>query len=96
MLTLAQVYWAQVDWALKPDTGAGVVQCITIPEARKSPPLSLLFLPPSVVHMFHGNFASVVFPSVFHTALSGYFGLSDTSMGISAPTHSPHGLAGSK
>ncbi|KAK7691989.1 hypothetical protein QCA50_005394 [Cerrena zonata] len=29
-----EVYWAQVDWALKPDTGAGVIQCITIPEAR--------------------------------------------------------------
>ncbi|KAJ6515477.1 CFS1-like protein [Mycena sanguinolenta] len=27
-------YWAVADWALKPDTGIGVVQGITIPEAR--------------------------------------------------------------
>ncbi|KAJ6539846.1 CFS1-like protein [Mycena vulgaris] len=27
-------YWAVADWALKPDTGVGVVQGITIPEAR--------------------------------------------------------------
>ncbi|KAH8102191.1 cyclopropane-fatty-acyl-phospholipid synthase [Cristinia sonorae] len=29
-----EAYWKQVDWALKKDTGAGVLQCITIPEAR--------------------------------------------------------------
>ncbi|KAK7691991.1 hypothetical protein QCA50_005396 [Cerrena zonata] len=29
-----ETYWSQVDWALKKDTGAGVVQVITIPEAR--------------------------------------------------------------
>ncbi|KAL0952493.1 hypothetical protein HGRIS_006756 [Hohenbuehelia grisea] len=27
-------YWAVADWALKPDTGVGVVQVITLPEAR--------------------------------------------------------------
>ncbi|PCH40220.1 S-adenosyl-L-methionine-dependent methyltransferase [Wolfiporia cocos MD-104 SS10] len=29
-----ETYWSQIDWALKPDTGAGVVQSITLPEAR--------------------------------------------------------------
>ncbi|KZT11940.1 cyclopropane-fatty-acyl-phospholipid synthase [Laetiporus sulphureus 93-53] len=29
-----ETYWKQIDWALKPDTGVGVVQGITIPEAR--------------------------------------------------------------
>ena len=29
-------YWAVADWALKPDTGVGVVQGISIPEARTS------------------------------------------------------------
>ncbi|KAH9933161.1 cyclopropane-fatty-acyl-phospholipid synthase [Epithele typhae] len=29
-----ETYWAKIDWALKPDTGVGVVQGITIPEAR--------------------------------------------------------------
>ena len=28
-----QTYWAKIDWALNKDTGAGVVQGITIPEA---------------------------------------------------------------
>ncbi|TCD69401.1 hypothetical protein EIP91_007748 [Steccherinum ochraceum] len=28
------VYWRQTSWALNKDTGAGVVQCITLPEAR--------------------------------------------------------------
>lgn len=27
-------YWKVVDWAMKPNTGAGVVQSITFPEAR--------------------------------------------------------------
>ncbi|KAK0196264.1 CFS1-like protein [Armillaria mellea] len=27
-------YWKVVDWAMKPDTGVGVVQCITLPEAQ--------------------------------------------------------------
>ena len=30
-----QTYWAKIDWALNKDTGAGVVQGITIPEARE-------------------------------------------------------------
>ncbi|KAI0766357.1 cyclopropane-fatty-acyl-phospholipid synthase [Trametes elegans] len=29
-----QTYWEKIDWALNPETGAGVVQGITIPEAR--------------------------------------------------------------
>ncbi|KAH8103471.1 cyclopropane-fatty-acyl-phospholipid synthase [Cristinia sonorae] len=29
-----KTYWKQVDWALKERTGAGVLQCITIPEGR--------------------------------------------------------------
>ncbi|KAI0335778.1 cyclopropane-fatty-acyl-phospholipid synthase [Cubamyces sp. BRFM 1775] len=29
-----ETYWAKIDWALNKDTGAGVVQGITIPEAR--------------------------------------------------------------
>jgi cyclopropane-fatty-acyl-phospholipid synthase len=29
-------YWKVVDWALKPATGVGVVQVISMPEARKS------------------------------------------------------------
>ncbi|TCD69402.1 hypothetical protein EIP91_007749 [Steccherinum ochraceum] len=33
-LEYLQTYWKQLDWALKPDTGAGVLQCITIPEGR--------------------------------------------------------------
>jgi cyclopropane-fatty-acyl-phospholipid synthase len=28
-------YWHVVDWALKEGTGVGVIQCITMPEARK-------------------------------------------------------------
>jgi cyclopropane-fatty-acyl-phospholipid synthase len=32
-------YWTVVDWALKPSTGHGVVQVITMPEARKLPNL---------------------------------------------------------
>lgn len=31
-----QTYWNKLDWALKKDTGVGVVQSITIPEARES------------------------------------------------------------
>lgn len=27
-------YWKVADWAMKPDTGVGVVQSITLPEAR--------------------------------------------------------------
>ena len=27
-------YWAVKDWALKPDTGVGVIQGVCIPEAR--------------------------------------------------------------
>lgn len=36
-------YWGVVDWALKKEGGVGVVQCITIPEARefKLPPFYL-------------------------------------------------------
>lgn len=30
-----QVYWRHVHLALKADTGAGVIQCITLPEASK-------------------------------------------------------------
>ncbi|KAI0785790.1 CFS1-like protein [Abortiporus biennis] len=29
-----ETYWAKIDWALKKDTGVGVVQGITIPESR--------------------------------------------------------------
>ncbi|KAH9841488.1 Mycolic acid cyclopropane synthetase-domain-containing protein [Rhodofomes roseus] len=29
-----ETYWARIDWALKRDTGVGVVQGITLPEAR--------------------------------------------------------------
>ncbi|KAL6303901.1 S-adenosyl-L-methionine-dependent methyltransferase [Sparassis latifolia] len=29
-----ETYWAKIDWALRKDTGVGVVQSITIPEAR--------------------------------------------------------------
>jgi len=29
-----EVYWKQTHWALKSGTGAGVIQCITLPEAR--------------------------------------------------------------
>lgn len=31
-------YWRTIDWALKPQTGIGVVQSITIPEARELSP----------------------------------------------------------
>lgn len=53
MLTDAQVYWSQVDWALKPDTGAGVIQCITIPESRKSHSFKLLFVFSRAELVFH-------------------------------------------
>lgn len=29
-------YWEKVSWALNPTTGVGCIQCITIPESRKS------------------------------------------------------------
>ena len=29
-----QTYWEKIDWALNKETGVGVVQGITIPEAR--------------------------------------------------------------
>lgn len=40
-----QVYFKQIDWALKEDSGVGVVQSSTIPEGRKSVKIILsLFL----------------------------------------------------
>ena len=32
-----QTYWSKIDWALNKQTGVGVVQGITIPEASKFP-----------------------------------------------------------
>jgi cyclopropane-fatty-acyl-phospholipid synthase len=38
-------YWAVADWALKPDTGVGVVQGISIPEARTTAIFAFLISP---------------------------------------------------
>jgi cyclopropane fatty-acyl-phospholipid synthase-like methyltransferase len=42
-------YWAVADWALKPDTGVGVVQGITIPDSRTTIMFSLFVQPVSDV-----------------------------------------------
>ncbi|CDO69847.1 hypothetical protein BN946_scf184884.g6 [Trametes cinnabarina] len=41
-----ETYWAKIDWALNKETGVGVVQGITIPEARESVASRLLMTVP--------------------------------------------------
>ncbi|CAL1711759.1 unnamed protein product [Somion occarium] len=70
-----ELYWAQIDWALKRHTGAGVIQCITIPEALISLRAGKVKHPWCIANCFWISIVllpcvMVVFPYLFYPVAS--------------------------